>query len=174
MLYIQKLKILEALRVISCKFLCLYDLFVIWLCDPVCYRKRVQQSFVDKRRLGASLDNLDTVIQDTTVEGTNKSLGAPGTSVSNCSPNLIMYNECHMHVVPLIFILSSLSYGEVVWEAFAYETVSQPNLCQCLGQHMCHNWWPIFVTCTRHGFSFFLIIKPIGFYHLAIQVKGEL
>ena len=40
--------------------------------------KRVQHSFAEKRRLGASLDNLDAVVQD---EGTNKSLGAPGTSV---------------------------------------------------------------------------------------------
>lgn len=43
-------------------------------------RKRVQQSFAEKRRLGASLDNLDAVMQDT-IEGTSKSLGAPGTWV---------------------------------------------------------------------------------------------
>ena len=52
----------------------------VCICDVVCYRKRVQQSFADKRRLGASLDNLDAVMQDT-VEGSSKSLGAPGTWV---------------------------------------------------------------------------------------------
>lgn len=47
-------------------------------------RKKVQQSsFADKRRLGASLDNLEAVMhQDRPENNTNKSLGAPGTWVS--------------------------------------------------------------------------------------------
>ena len=64
----------------------------------------MQQSFADKRRLGASLDNLEAVMQET-VEGTSKSLGAPGTWVSQLFTlnfNLLLMSiwpillSCHM------------------------------------------------------------------------------
>lgn len=109
---------------INCKFLC---------GDIVCYhamrnrlyhRKRAQQSFAEKRRLGASLDNLDAVMQET-VEGTSKSLGSPGTWVRQLfSFTFDVKLNPMIYIWPILFCYPMENHGNTLRLA-AYQTLSQ-------------------------------------------------
>lgn len=119
----------------------------------------MQQSFADKRRLGASLDNLDAVMQDT-VECTHKSLGAPGTWVRQLfSLKLnffLMLNESHnLHLASPF----SCTYGGTLRNSLrlvAYQTLSHLSLAACLGQQMSRVYDLCCGACRKHGFSFLI------------------